>query len=108
MIYQVQLTYKQLFQCFQIDLRQYFTMRAKLVYHLRIQPSEYQDAAFYEYQYYLKDLIEIIKEKNGDSSDDKYNINDTYDKMKNDSSKYMKKASSPKMPNMGSLKMPKM
>lgn len=107
MIYQVKLTNKQLFGAFQIDLRQYFTMRARLLYHLRLQPSEYEDKPFYEYQYYVKDLIDIIKEKNEGGDDNKYNVNDTYDKMKNDSSKYMKGFgnNTPKMPSMP--KMPK-
>ena len=108
MVHQVKLTNQSLFKCFQIDLRQYFTMRAKLCYHLRLQPSEWQDEPFYEYQYYIKDLIEIIKEKNGEQNDDKYNIDERYNQMKSDSSKYMKNASNMKMPSMSNIKMPKL
>lgn len=102
MVYQVTLTKKQLFKAFQIDLRKYFNMRARLLYHLRLQPSEYEDKPFYEYQYYVKDLIEIIKEKNEGNNDNKYNVDDTYSKMKSDASKYTsgfnKMPSMPKMP----------
>ena len=110
MVYKVKLTNKDLFSAFQIDIRQYFTMRARLLYHLRLQPSEYEDKPFYEYQYYVKDLIDILKERNEGESDNKYNVDDTYDKMKADSNKYMKGfgRNMPKIPNMGSMKMPKM
>lgn len=83
-------------------------MRARLLHHLRLQPSEYEDKPFYEYQYYVKDLIDIIKERNNEDGDNKYNVNDTYDKMKKDSSKYTKGMGSNKMPKMPSMpKMPK-
>ena len=109
MVYKVKLTNKQLFGAFQIDLRQYFKMRARLLHHMRLQPSEYEDKPFYEYQYYVKDLIDIIKEKNNEESgDNKYNVNDTYDKVKQDSSKYTKGMGANKMPKMPSMpKMPK-
>jgi len=105
MVYKVKLTNKQLFKSFQIDIRQYFTMRARLLYHFRLQPSEYENRPFYEYQYYVKDLIDILKEKNESEDGNKYNVDDTYDKMKNDSSKYMKGIGGGKMPKMP--KMPK-
>lgn len=103
MTYKVKLTNKQLFKAFQIDMRQYFKMRARLLYHLRLQPSEYENAPFYEYQYYVKDLIDILKERNDGEDDNKYNVDNTYDKMKQDSSKYTKG-----MKGMGGNKMPKM
>lgn len=81
-------------------------MRARLLHHFRLQPSEYEDKPFYEYQYYIKDLIDILKEKNESEDGNKYNVDDTYDKMKSDSSKYMKGIGGNKMPNMP--KMPKM
>ena len=77
---------------------------------MKLQPSEWENSPFYEYQYFIKDLIEIIKEKNGEQNDDKYNIDERYNEMKSNTSKYMKNASNmkmPSMPNMGSIKMPK-
>lgn len=83
-------------------------MRARLLEHWSLQPSEYEDKPFYEYQYYIKDLIEILKEKNNEQDSNKYNVGDTYDKVKADSQKYMKGMGGNKMPKMPSMpKMPK-
>lgn len=72
-------------------------------FHLRIQPSELDNLPFYEYEYMVEDLAEILEDKRKaesgqSSSDDMMNI-------KPDS---LLKGMSKNMPNMGNFKFPSM
>ena len=103
-MYTVTLSNKDLIKTFKTDIREHFKMKALLLYHLGLQPSEYKDSPYYEYQYYVKDLVEILKEKNDQSSNDKYNTEDVLSNAKSTANSMMKSGLSkanfkaPKMP----------
>lgn len=74
-----------------------------MLYHLRLQPSEIEEMPYYEYEYIVENLINILKEKQeaeeGQSKD--YNESMNSNKMMRDV-----KSSMPKMPSMPSFSMP--
>ncbi len=92
-MYSITIKSSDLFKCFQVDLGNYFNTRTRLVYHLHIQPSEYEDKPFYEFQYYIKELVKIIEEKNGNEKNEDYNSQ--YDDMKSKANSYMKNVPKP-------------
>ena len=76
-------------------------------HYLHIQPSEVDALSYYEYQWMVQDLIEMLKEQNGDGKDNSYDQNEQMDKIKNQASNYTKGMNMPKMGSMGNFKMPK-
>jgi len=74
-----------------------------LLYHLRLQPSEIEEMPYYEYEYIVENLINILKEKQeaeeGQSKD--YNESMSSNKMMRDAKSMM-----PKMPSTPSFNMP--
>tara|TARA_R110001592_G_C13037417_1_gene738960 strand:- start:973 stop:1146 length:174 start_codon:yes stop_codon:yes gene_type:complete len=56
----------------------------------------------------VKDLVDMLKEQNGDKSGSKDQTNEQMEKMKSDASKYTKGFGGNKMPKMGNFKMPKL
>lgn len=48
---------------FQISLRNYFKVKSYLYHHYRTQPSEIESLPFYEYEYLVEDLKEMLDEK---------------------------------------------
>jgi hypothetical protein len=71
-----------------------------LLYHLRLQPSEIEEMPYYEYEYIVENLINILKEKQeaeeGQSKD--YGESMNSNKMMRDAKSMM-----PKMPSMPSM-----
>ena len=102
----VRLRLKDVFKSFQIDLRAFYKNRVYVQKHLHIQPSEVDALSYYEYQWMLTDLVEMIKEENGEKSSGQDQANEQMDKMKSDASKYTKGYGLNNMPKLGSFKMP--
>lgn len=106
----VRLRLKDILKSFQVDLRAFYKNRVYVQHHLHIQPSEIDVLHYYEYQWMVKDLIEMIKEQNGDKSSSQDSANEQMEKMKSTASKYTKGFGGnnmPKLGNMGNFKMPK-
>tara|TARA_R110000796_G_scaffold159388_8_gene276235 strand:- start:1781 stop:2107 length:327 start_codon:yes stop_codon:yes gene_type:complete len=103
----VRLKLSDVFKSFQIDLRAFYKNRVYVQHHLHIQPSEIDDLCYYEYQWMMKDLVEMLKEQNGDKSSSQESANEQMETMKSNASKYNKGIGG-NMPKLGSMKMPKM
>lgn len=104
----VRLRLKDIFKSFQVDLRAFYKNRVYVQHHLHIQPSEIDCLCYYEYQWMVKDLVEMLKEQNGDKSTSQDQANEQMDKMKSQASKYTKGFGGNNMPKLGNFKMPKM
>ena len=52
-----------LFSLFQISLQNFFKIETQLLYHLRLQPSEISQMPYYELEYILENLIDILEKK---------------------------------------------
>ena len=65
-----------------------------MLYHLRLQPSEVEKLPFYEYEFIVQNLIDILKEKNEAEKNG-------YEGQNMDPNSYMKNIKMPKVPNMG-------
>ena len=103
----VRIKMKDIFKSFKVDLRGFYKNRVYVQHHLHIQPSEISAMFYYEYQWMLLDLIEMLKEQNGEGNNQN-TANEQMDKMKQSAKGYTKDFG--KMPSMGSLgnmKMPK-
>ncbi len=74
-----------------------------MLYHLRLQPSEVEQMPYYEYEYIVENLINILKEKQEAEENQSKDYNESFN-----SNKMMSSASSmmPKMPSTPSFKMP--
>lgn len=74
------------------------------MYHLRLQPSEVENMPYYEYEYIVQNLVELLKEKQeaekGQSGDMSAH------QMMADAKKNMPKVNSPKMPKVSTPKFP--
>ena len=103
----VRIRLRDLIKAFQIDLRSFYKNRVYVQHHLHIQPSEIDNMCYYEYQWMLKDLVDMLKEQNGDKSSSQDEVNEQMETMKSNASKYTKGFGN-NMPNMGNFKMPKM
>jgi hypothetical protein len=96
-----------IFKGFQIDLRGFYKNRVYVQHHLHIQPSEIDNMNYYEYQWMLKDLVEMLKEQNGEKSEN--NMDTQMENMKAQTDKYTKGfgGNMPKLGNFSNMKMPK-
>ena len=103
----VRLKLKDVFKSFQVDLRGFYKNRVYVQHHLHIQPSEIDSICYYEYQWMVKDLIDMLKEQNGDKPNGQENTNEQLDKMKSQASKYTKGFGGNSMPKLGNFKLPK-
>jgi hypothetical protein len=79
-----------------------------LLYHLRLQPSEVEVMPFYEYEYIVQNLIDILKEKQeAEEKQQKSSQTDlSTSKIMRDAGKYLPsgmKSGMPSMPNMSGL-----
>ena len=87
---------------FMIDIMQLIKVKAIVGKQFHIQPSEIDQMPYWEYEFYLKALNEMVEEENEkqQSEMDKYHVND-YMKMASPSgiNKMMANAQ-PKMPNI--------
>jgi hypothetical protein len=103
----------QIFSLMRIDIISLINIKASLSKAFHIQPSEIDNMPMWEFELYIKQLNELVKEENdGQKKEmDKYRIND-YMKMASPSNmnKTMANASNPsklmgnmKMPSMGSI-----
>lgn len=89
------------YSLFQVDIRNLARNRVYILKRSGLQPSEYSNWPFYEYEFFLDDLNEYIEEENkrneeiGEKSD---SIRSGYDsgKMMNDARKMMSGMKIPK------------
>lgn len=102
----VRLKLSDLFKAFQIDLRAFYKNRVYVQHHLHIQPSEIDNLCYYEYQWMLKDLVDMLKEQNGEKTGGQDQANEQMEQMKSNASKYTKGFGN-NMPKMGNFKTPK-
>lgn len=74
-----------------------------MLYHLRLQPSEVEQMPYYEYEYIVENLINILKEKQEAEENQSKDYNESFN-----ANKMMSSANSmmPKMPSTPSFKMP--
>jgi hypothetical protein len=103
----VRLKMKDVFKSFKIDLRGFYKNRVYVQHHLHIQPSEIDDLCYYEYQWMVVDLVEMIKEQNGDQNNSQQSAQDYMDQVKMDTSSYTKGFGN-NLPKLGNFKMPKL
>jgi hypothetical protein len=83
---------------FQISLENFFKTKTYLLYHLRLQPSEVEKLPFYEYEYIVQNLIDILKEKQeAEENQHKSHSDVSPSSLMRDAGKSM-----PKMPSMSS------
>lgn len=101
----VRVQFKDIFKAFKVDLRQFYKNRVYVQHHLHTQPSEIDNLSFYEYQWMVTDLVAMLKEQNGEGSENPYEQNEQMDKMKQQANSYTKGF---KMPSLGNMKMPKL
>ena len=99
-----------IYSLFVIDLINYVKVKSILAKEFHIQPSEIDKMPAWEYEIFMKELNEAVKEENerNQKEMDKSGI-DKAQKMSNP--KYierMQQNSIPKMPDFGSFKMPSM
>ena len=103
----VRLRLKDIFKSFTVDLRGFYKNRVYVQHHLHIQPSEIDNLCYYEYQWMVKDLVEMLKEQNGEKGNSQESANEQMEQMKSNASKYTKNIGG-NMPKLGNFKMPKM
>lgn len=77
-----------IFKSFKIDYREFYKNRVYVQHHLHIQPSEIDNLWYYEYQWMLKDLIEMLEKQNGDGKSNNFNVDDKMQDMKNQAKSY--------------------
>jgi hypothetical protein len=77
-----------------------------LLYHLRLQPSEVEQMPYYEYEYIVENLINILKEKQEaeENQSKDYGESLSANKMMNNANSMMPKM--PSMPSTPSFSMP--
>ena len=100
-----------MFLLFKIDIVNYINVKSILAKEFHIQPSEIDSMPAWEYELFMKQINEAVKEENkrNETEMEKSNVGDIK-KMssKANINKMQREAkSSFKMPNMGSFKMPK-
>ena len=95
-----------IFGLLRIDLINYVKVKATLSKEFHIQPSETDKMVGWEYELFLKQLNELVKEENERNKQDESNTSmKDYQKMTNPN--YIKGMQSQMMPKMDSFKMPK-
>lgn len=99
----IRLTMSDVFKSFKVDLRKFHKNRVYVQHHLHTQPSEIDSMPFYEYQWMVTDLVEMLKEQNGDGEKNGHEemANEQMSNMKNTAASYTKGFGS-------GMKMPKM
>ena len=96
---------------FQISLENFFKTKTYLLYHLRLQPSEVEQLPYYEFEYIVRNLIDILKEKqeaeekemNGDENSQ---MSKMMDNAKGNLPSSVRGAMNGGTPSMPSMKMP--
>lgn len=74
-----------------------------MLYHLRLQPSEVEAMPFYEYEYIVQNLIDILKEKQ--EAEEGQGSGMDRDSMMQDAKKYLPSGMNMNNPG-GNIKMP--
>lgn len=92
-------------QLFMIDIMAHIETKAALAKNLRIQPSEIDRMAFWEYEYFFKSLNNMLKEENDRQEKEmaKYGIKDTMSMANPKNISKMMSSATPKMPQMPSF-----
>lgn len=95
-----------IFSLWKIDILGFIKQKAALSKNFHIQPSELDKMPYWEYEYYIKALNDLIKAENEDQENQmsKYNIK-KYEKLSDPNN--IKKLTNPKLPNMN-FKTPKL
>lgn len=105
-----------IFNLFKIDIINFIKTKAILAKEFHIQPSEMENMPAWEYEIFMKELNEAVKEDNerNKQEQDQYNINDIKKMSNPNNMRRMQSSFMPKMPslgsmstNMGNFKMPK-
>lgn len=103
-----------IYHLFKIDVANFIKAKALLAKEFHIQPSELDLMPAWEYEIFMKEINEAVKEENerNESEMDKYGIKDhkkytnpsNINRMQQQSMRNMPKM--PSVPNMGNFKMP--
>lgn len=92
-------------QLFMIDIMAHIETKAALAKNLRIQPSEVDRMPFWEYEYFLKALSNMVKEENDKQEKEmaKYGVKDALSSSNPKNISKMMSSATPKMPQMPSF-----
>ena len=104
-----------IFGLFKIDIQNYIKLKAILAKEFHIQPTEVDAMPAWEYELFMKELNDIVKEENEKQKHemDKAGIKDAKKMSDPNNIRRMQQSAVPKMPsmpsiNMGSMKFPGM
>lgn len=105
---------KAIYHLFFIDVIQQIKVKAAMSKQFHIAPSEIDKLPYWEYELWMKELNDLVKEENEEQQDqlDKYHVSDIMSSMS--SGKFMKNMqpetpkmpAMPKMPSFGAMKAP--
>lgn len=89
------------YSLYQVDVRNLVKNRVYITKNIGIQPNEYRDWPFYEYEFLLEDINEYIEEENKRNSEENDTGSFKQDKVMRDMKGMMKNAQSGfKMPSI--------
>lgn len=104
----VLLRWKDVFKSFKIDVRDFYKARVYLQKHLHIQPSEIDIMYYYEFQWMLDDLKEMLEKENGKENPNNFNPDEKMSEIKNQARSYTKGMGNVGGFKPGNFKMPKL
>jgi hypothetical protein len=106
----VRIKLSDVFKSFKTDIRQFYKNRVYLQHYLHIQPNEVDNLYYYEFQWMLKDMIELLEKQNGKDNQNNMNPEEKMSELKNEAKSYTKGFGNMgnNLPKIGSgFKMPK-
>lgn len=97
-----------LISLFHIDILNYIKVKSILAKEFHIQPSELENMPVWEYELFVKEINNAVKEDNEKNQQemDKAGYNKNINKMSNPN--YMRNMANKSMPKMNDFKMPKL
>ena len=81
---------------FQISIRSFLKVKVYIYHHLRLQPSEVESLPFYEYEFLVEDLKQMLEDRRREESGGRDDA--SVGKAMSDAKRYMPSMSAPKMP----------
>lgn len=81
---------------FQISIRNFLKVKAYIYHHLRIQPSEVENLPFYEYEYLVDDLKQMLEDRRAQESGGQEDV--SVGKAMSEAKRHMPSMSATKMP----------
>lgn len=96
---------KDLAKSFTIDIRSFYKNRVYLQHHLHVQPSELENLPYYEFQWMMKDMVEMLEKQNGKEGNS-MDVDEKMNNMKNQAKSYTSGFGNMSK-GMGNMKMPK-